>query len=370
MLALSNCSSIGGSQAATPTVPLDSAQLAAIRSAQAAVDRARSAGGAAPAPAPRPAISDKKIAIVTLSTDESGAVPIAGIEAAAKAIGWSTTVFNANHDIAQVSALVRRAVSAGYAGIVPVVIDCGFAANAFQEAKAQGVVVIPVNAVDCDDPMSPAKGESGFSAEIPTAAGNTDAFWKQAGIDAANKVIADSGNQARVITVVDPELGILNAMTEGFRETIAAYKGSEIVETVSFTTPDYTSGKLTTMIQTALSKHPDATYVKSPFTAATAQYVVPAVTASHCGVKVIGGEGLPSELGLIRSGKVLSTTSLPGQWLGWAVIDTFNSVFSGQPPVNSGLTWVTVDKDNVPDGDAIAANVDYESVYRQAWGRS
>ncbi|UVF76418.1 sugar ABC transporter substrate-binding protein [Gordonia mangrovi] len=365
---ISGCSSIGSSGDDAQEAG-DGQQVQAAAAAQSAVDVARDGSSEGPSTASRPAVPDKRIAIITLSLDESGSVPVEATKAAAEAIGWETTVFNANHDISQVSAMVRRAVTAGYDGIMPVVIDCSYAASSFQEAKAQGVAIVPIDGVDCDDPASPSPGDSAFSADVSTADGGWADFWRQAGVLSAQKVIAESNDQAKVISVLDPEVGVVKAMSEGFNDTIEASQGSEVVETVPFTTPDFASGKLTVMIQTALSRHPEANYIKSPFSSATAQYVVPALSSSRAGVQAVGGEGLPSEIGLIRSGKLLSTTTMPGQWAGWAAIDTFNSVFADQQPQDSGLTWTLVDSSNVPSGDIVAANVDYESAYRTAWGK-
>ncbi len=335
----------------------------------AAVQKAETAGTQPPDSSPRKVAEGKKVAIIVLSLDESSATPAHAVEEAAKELGWETRVFNANHEVPRVTALVRQAVAAGYEGIVPVAVDCDFAGAAFTQAKKEGIDIVPIEGVDCNSPISPAKGPSGFSAEIKTATPSTAAFWEQAGEYAADEVIADSGNQAKIISVENQELGVLNGMAKGFTETIENSNGSEIVEKVVFTTPDYISGRVTEMVRAALTKNPDATYIKSPFSAVTAQYIVPAVKSSHSEVKIVGGEGLASELALLREGSLLSTTSTPATWMGWAAIDTLNSVFEKTPPMNSNVPWVLVAVNNVPKGGEVTVKADYKAAYLKAWGR-
>jgi ribose transport system substrate-binding protein len=83
----------------------------------------------------------------------------------------------------------------------------------------------------------------------------------------------------------------------------------------------------------------------------------------------MGGEGLEPELDLVRDGKITAVNVFPSEWLGWAAVDTLNSVFRGEAPVPSGVGWMLADADhNLPASGPAHSRIDYEAQYRKAWG--
>jgi ribose transport system substrate-binding protein len=324
----------------------------------------------APSLPPNPAVAHKKLAIISFAqSNESGYIPAGAAKTAAQQIGWDATIYDAKTNVGAITGLVRQAQASGANAIITVNIDCDFAAKAFADAKAAGMVIVPINGFDCDDPGSPAGvGKSGFSADIQPGGGLTpDEFWKQDGSDMAKVAIADSHNTAKIISVESDGLAVEVWQHRGFDSTIESSGGSKIVDKVTFTTADFVTGRLTTMVEAALTKHPEATYIKSTFSASTIANVIPAIRASHSKIKVLGGEGLQSELALVRSGQLLATDTTPSAWFGWAAVDTVNSLFRHAKPHDSGLQWVTVMKDNVPASGPVEA-ADYQSAYRKSWG--
>jgi len=86
---------------------------------------------------------------------------------------------------------------------------------------------------------------------------------------------------------------------------------------------------------------------------------------------VMGGEGFHDELGDIREGKITATNAISSNWTGWAAVDTLNSVFDHQKPVDSGIGWTLVDKThNLPtDPNAdYQPPINYKAEYKAAWG--
>jgi len=67
---------------------------------------------------------------------------------------------------------------------------------------------------------------------------------------------------------------------------------------------------------------------------------------------------------------VLWLVLYPTGWLGWATIDTLNSVFHGQQPQESGIGWQLIDlQHNLPAaGKGWEPAVDYVAAYKKAWG--
>ena len=57
----------------------------------------------------------------------------------------------------------------------------------------------------------------------------------------------------------------------------------------------------------------------------------------------MGGEGFADELDLIRAGKITAVNVISSEWVGWASVDTMNSVFLSQKPADSGIGWTMVD---------------------------
>ena len=84
----------------------------------------------------------------------------------------------------------------------------------------------------------------------------------------------------------------------------------------------------------------------------------------------MGGEGFEPELDLLRTDQGVNAVNIaPSDWTGWAAVDTMNSLFAGTEPVDSGLGWQLVDKDNnLPASGPFVPAVDFKSVYKKAWG--
>ncbi|GAA4978876.1 hypothetical protein GCM10023205_53990 [Yinghuangia aomiensis] len=365
-LVLTGCSSSDGGSA-----PSASGGVGFVASAS-VVQEAKQRDRTPPVLAANPAVAGKNVAILSLSqANESGAVPAAAAKEAAEIIGWKATIYDANSNMGAVTGLVRQATAAGANALIVVNIDCAAAAQAFREATAAGVVIVPVNGFDCDNEGSPGGPSArGFSGEIRPGGGlNQSQFWAQDGSDQAHNAIADSEDTAKIISVESTELAVEYWQAKGFNEAVAASGGSRVVQRVEFTTADFVSGRLTTMIEAALTRHPEATYIKSAFSASTIANVVPAVRASHSKIKILGGEGLQSEFDLLRKGQMLSTDATPGSWFGWAAVDTVNSLFRKTPPNDSGLQWMLVDRDNVPSTGTVQT-ADFRTVYRASWGVS
>ena len=96
---------------------------------------------------------------------------------------------------------------------------------------------------------------------------------------------------------------------------------------------------------------------------------------------VPGGEGLSPNIGFVRANKGQdSIIGSPANWLGWAAIDGVNRMLQGQPQVDAGIGWQTLDSDGpLPeqttyyDGNIDAdgnPKVDYRAHYKKIWSGS
>jgi ribose transport system substrate-binding protein len=379
VVAAAACSS--SSKSSTPTTTAGSATTIAgatattvdpLAGAQAAVTKAEQSTNVDVNPTPRPAVKGKHIVVISQGqSSPSSEIPSDGAVAAAKAIGWQVDLYDAKLQPGMYPTLVRQAIAAGADGIVDDAGDCQGAEQAFQEAKAKGIVVIPIYAYDCND----SKGGGGpavFSGTVSygTRAPDIDKYAELYGSNQADYMIASSHNTAKIIDINDPEFVVLLWKNQGLVDTINASQGSKIVDTLNVTTSDILSGQLVAKIQAELLRFPDANWVYSPYTYITQLGIVPAL-AGKAGIDVMGGEGFQTELDFLRQAKITAVNIISSEWEGWAAVDTMNSIFRGEKPVDSGIGFTLTDKDhNLPASGNYVPTIDFKSEYKKAWGVS
>ena len=323
-------------------------------------------------PTPRPAVAGKHIAVISAGQASlSAMMPTNAAVDAAEQLGWRAEVYDGKLTPATYASLVRQAIASNVDGIVLVAIDCQAVKQPLVEAKEKGIAVTAVSAFDCDDPKGGGDAKGLFSAPINvgTSAKGLGSWVASYGADQANYIIAKSKNRARILMVRDPEFTTLEYIDEGFQKTIERSKGTKIVGTVDITAADFLSNQLVAKLQAELLRHPDANWIRSPYTYASVLGVVPALGAGSAGVQVMGGEGYEPELDLMRADRVAAANVVAPEWQGWAAIDTLNSVFRHTKPVDSGLGWTMVDRThNLPRTGPFEPSVDFKAAYRKAWG--
>jgi ribose transport system substrate-binding protein len=342
-----------------------------LAAAQADVARAKKPGGTYKDvdPTSRPAVKGKHIVVISAGEASiSSMVPSDAAVAAAKAIGWQVDLYDAKLNPGNWSPLIRQAIAAHADGIVVDAIDCDQAQQAFQEAKAANIVVVPIYAFDCTDPHAGNEPTGLFSGYVNYGTSNLDTFTEQFGADQANYIIAQSHNTAKVVDVYDPEFTVLYWVFKGFNDTIAKSGGSKVIDTLTVTQSDLLAGKVEGEVQAELLRFPQATWLKSPYTYVTLLGIGPALASKPGSINVMGSEGFLPELDLIRKGIVNAVSIVSSEWTGWAAIDTMNSIFRHEQPAFSGLGWQLVDKTSIPASGPLVPSVDFKSEYMKAWG--
>jgi ribose transport system substrate-binding protein len=315
----------------------------------------------------------KKIVVISAGQAAiSSSVPVDAAVEAAKAIGWSTSVYDAHLDPANFPALVRQAVASGADGIVADAMDCPLAQAPLQEAKAKGVKVVPIYAFDCSDPIFGAGGQAQFSGLInygKVAQADIGKFTQQYGAAQADAVITATQGHAKVVFLNDLEFTVLKYTGQGFKDELAKCADCKVVDELDFKAADL-GPTLQQKVASALLQHPEANAVKSPYTAASLLGIASAVAQSGKKPYVMGGEGFAPELDLIRGGQGIDAVNIaPSDWTGWASVDTLNSLFQGQKPADSGLGWQMVDKQhNLPASGPFVPSIDFKAAYKKAWG--
>ncbi len=380
VVALAACSSSKSSNTATGSTTggtsanAGNSAVAALAKAEAATQLAFKGTNRNVSDKSRPASKNKHIVVISSGqAASSSSVPSNGAVAAAKALGWQVDLYDAKLNPSNYAPLVRQAIAAHVDGIILDAIDCDQVKQPLEEAKAAHIATVGIYAFDCNDPKAGNEATGLFSANInfgPKAL-NPDKFSESYGADQANYIIAKTQNKAKIIAINDPEFTVLYWTLQGFKNVIAASGNSQIVDTVSVTTQDLTDGQIVQKIQAAVLQHPEANWIKSPYTYVTTLGVAPALGANPHHVDVMGGEGFSDELNLIRQGKVTAVNVISSEWTGWAASDTMNSVFLGQKPADSGIGWTMVDAEHgLPASGEFIPPVDFKAEYQKAWGVS
>lgn len=324
------------------------------------------------------AVADQKVFIISCSQVlETCKVPSDAALEAAEAIGWDAQIVDGQlSDEAQAEG-ITQAVAAGADGIVLMGIDCAKVQAPLARARDEGVRVVAPYAFDCDDPLVDSPGDPLFDAAIPV--GDEYPAYRDVakafGEVKADYIIAQTDGQAKVIDMIGDDYLVMQYIEEGFASGMEACEDCEVVEEVNFVQADLLSGKLRDNLAAAMERHPEATVVHAP---ADPLFAL-AVNAATEGADVlrVGGEGLPSNMDLIRDGQQDAAVAFPHEWTGWASIDTLNRLFDGTDPADlpdSGIGWQIVDADhNLPDSGPYVPQVDgevidFRAAYEQVWG--
>ena len=331
---------------------------------------------AAPPATSRPAAKGKSVAYIVNAMNQPSTAKIAkaGMKAC-KDIGWDCTLLDGKGDPTTYPGLVRTAVAQKPDGIIIEGIDCSAISQPLKEAKQAGIKLAGVDTYDCDDP------KVGGTKQYDATVLYSDPLNTDEAIEAADQarlfgrakaaVTLDAvEGDPNIIHICDNEILVLQYICEGAQAEFAdaGAKVTEIQTKFADLGP-----KLEAQVSSALLKDPDANAIVSPHGGASL-IVGPAVQKAgrRDSVFVMGSEGLVEEMDMIRAGLLGGVIAAPTPWKGWAVVDTMNQVFNGEPAVNSGLTFLRVDKSNVPAGKGADLPSDtwsdYASAYKTAWG--
>ena len=374
------------SDAGTSTQGTEDAGDDVVAEAKAAVEKNRAGTDRAlPAAAPKPQAGQNVWVISCLQVAEGCAVPAKGAEEAGKAMGWDMTVFDGQGSPDVYAKGVRAAIADGADGIILDVVDCVTVKSPLEEAKAKGIKIVANYSFDCNDPLLGAGGKPLFDAEVQYEQGKSylelveDLYSRSV----ADYAIAETDGKAKIIMFTQEDILVGQHLYKGFEKRIEECTGCEIVKRVPFTLQDLVTDKLQGKTTAALTQNPDADVVYAPYDTAITLGIGRAVTAAgrDDDIIVLGGEGLTPNVGFVREGKGQDfIAGAPSQWTGWAVADTLNRVFAGEPQVDSGIGFQTLTTDSTLPTETpfYDGNIDengkpksdYKANYKKIWGVS
>ena len=371
-LILTGCAedSAGNDAKSTSTEDADAVRADAKR----VVDAAAKGTSVLPDSESRPAAPGKSVVLVPNGMNNaSSAVTVVGMQEACEAIGWSCTIIDAESNPAKYAGSIRQAIAQKPDAIVTHGIDCSAVSLPLKEAKDAGIVTVNSTSYDCEeplydgtplynDPKDPVNGDAVTYAEFLP-------FFGEA--RGAAIVLGVGDEVPSVIDVEANEVALLTDIHDGTMGFVKRIPGAEL-HSSEMKFADL-GPKLESLVTSELLKSPGANAFSAPFGAA---YVTGAGAALERAKRddlfVMGVEGIPAELDLVRAGIVDAAIYSPTKWTGWASIDVVNSLFTDAPIVKSGQGWLYVTKENLPSGageEPLDKFPDYQATYEAAWAR-
>jgi ribose transport system substrate-binding protein len=330
----------------------------------------------APTPSgPVPAKSKHLWAITIGLNSLSAANSAQAMKEAASKLGWKVTVWDGKFDPDQWLAGIRQAVLADADGIWLYAIDCPSVKAALESAKRAHIPVVLAQAADCGSGekalATHVEGYSGAFEEgsvtaKPSPFTNFSRSW---GAPGAWWLIANTDAKVKVIEIYEDDFQATLLNQQGFDEVMKLCTTCEVVDRVTFTGSQI-GPTLQQKTQQALLQHPEATAVYGNYDTGVTGGIAAAVRASGRELMLIGGEGFPANMELVREGVQSAGTGYDAAWEGWAGVDDFVRIFAHQKPrVSSGLGVTLYDREHnlPPSGQGFETKVPYQQAYLKAW---
>ncbi|NJQ00188.1 sugar ABC transporter substrate-binding protein [Streptomyces zingiberis] len=328
-----------------------------------------------PADGPK-AQKGKKVWAIACSTVAPGcSMPAEGLAEAGKVLGWKTTIADGKLDPSVYNAQIRAAAAANADALVLFGIDCAPVKGAIQAAQKSGTKVFGANALDCDDKYAVGGGTALFDGELVWGPDDADyaAFTDTyVGPGQADWVIAKTKGKADIVQLRQDDSAGTRHIGESAHERFKDCGGCTVT-TVSYTGADLAAGKLQGKVSAALQKAPRANVVTVPVDAAISLGVASAVQQARAGgreILLVGQEGVPASVKLIKSGTQSFALGRPWRWTGWAAADGVNRMFAGEKAVDAGFGFGSMDAGHLPKSDVYDGNdpsTPYVDNYRRIW---
>jgi ribose transport system substrate-binding protein len=287
-----------------------------------------------------------------------------GVVAAAKAIGWSTTVYDGQATVSRYASGLEQAVNQKYDGIVLLAVTPTLVAPQVAAARSAGIPIVDIS-------NSTAPSATGVVANIgyrPEDEANI----------LAQQVIKDSGGKAHIGVIIDNEFGVIAARTNAFMKDIGDdCPGCKISTKINITASQLGTSSLVSQIQSTLLRNTDINYMFAAYDDAANEEVQAVLQAGlQDKVKVVSAEGNAQNLDYVKTGKVQNADlAVADAWMGWEAIDAMNRIFQGKQStldasvLNSEPDRLFTTTDNKPNfSGAWTGDYDYQTAYKKLWG--
>lgn len=294
-------------------------------------------------------------------------------KSAGQKLGWSVNVVDGKANPATAGNLIKQAVAAKADGIAWVAFDCPGIKAALQTAKSAGIPTASWGSLDCNDATLGGKGPQLIKVSLNPRGGAGYTTWVVDYTKArADALLAYMKKPGKILNLEEQSQSVHKTFTKVFKGEIAAKCPTCQVVSVkySFAQPPSTWVQA---FKGAILQNPDAKAISNDTDALMSLGLATAVAQSgEKDLFIMGAEGAPSNLDLIRKGVQGAALNVSGfEWQMWGMADALNRTFAGQaklPPEGGG--WNLIDKDhNLPSspGSAVAPATDYQAAYGKIW---
>lgn len=292
-----------------------------------------------------------------------------GAEDAGKALGWTSTTFDAKFDPALAADGVRQGIAAGADAIIVYAWDCPLIQQPLKEARAAGITTIGIESLDCNELGG---GEQLFDGVVSYEEG-TFKEWIQDWAEAqAEYIIANTDGKADTIFFDSKDTEVVKLITAGFERGMDQCSGCTLNK-VPFRQVDI-GPKLQELTEQSLVRFPNSNSSSVLFDSMIVAGVGQALQAAGktpADFLSMGAEGDPAVMDLIRQGsvQVAAGVGTPSRWEGFASVDALIRVQAGEETQSSGIGLQIFDRDhNTPPEGGYEPPVDFEAAYLGAWG--
>lgn len=322
---------------------------------------------------PDPA-KDKTVMLISCGQSTSScARGTNGAREAADAIGWKSTVFDTKGDYSKAGEGIRQAIAQGLDGVFIYFIDCSYIKQPLQEAKAAGLPVVQAEGVDCNEEPDADPSEKALFTHSVTYVEGTLLDWiSDFGAASAAALITYTNGRGDILFVGDNAAIGTMSVYDGFEEEMKKCPDCEY-ELIKYSFGKIYEDGLSEDLQQKLLMRPDVNAVGVTYDAILMSGVSSAVSQAVRGGEeyvLTGGEGSEAALDMARNKLVFAGPGLDNAWEGWSGIDSLNRIMQGEDPVSSGIGIELYDQNtNLPETGPYVSQIDYESVYREAWAR-
>jgi ribose transport system substrate-binding protein len=137
----------------------------ALKTAQAKTRAAEHGTNKLPDTTKRAVAKGKRVFVISAGqVAESSKIPSDAAMEAGKTLGWNMTLLDGNLQPSTYAGLVSKAIAQGAQGIVLDAIDCTAVKGPLTQAKAKHILIVPIYAFDCNDPVGGSKSGGSFTA--------------------------------------------------------------------------------------------------------------------------------------------------------------------------------------------------------------
>jgi ribose transport system substrate-binding protein len=281
-----------------------------------------------------------------------------GVQAGAKAIGWSYSAINWKSTdpttliTAMNQALNSHPYAVSFSGIPQAVW-----ASEISKYQSAGVKLIPV----VTGPLT------SVTSTVPVEIGD----FTESGQQLGNWFIADSGGKGHALLVDTPAFPILTETVKGASQAITSGCPACKTTTLNGTLAQVTAGSFGTAIVTAVRNDPSIKYIIDSDYTFISSLPSALKAAGLTDVKIAGGQPQPSDLAAIQSGGEAAAGLINNPLLGWMVIDSLARVSEKMsvPSGDGGSPAQLLTKANVTSTtlNSYAVPPNYQAQFMKLW---